>query len=231
MLGGGAMTQAALAIYDMDKTVTRRATFTPFLLHAARRLAPWRLLLLPAVAATGLGYALKLYDRARLKELNYRLLIGRVPPERLEPVIQSFADEQVRTNILPGARARLAEDKAAGRRLVMATASYRLYAAAIAQRLGFDDVIGTGQAIDRKGRVLARIDGANCYGAAKHDMILAWLEQEGLERDAVHIRFYSDHVSDAVVHHWADEAFATNAHQRLIDVAKAEGWEVLDWRE
>lgn len=230
MLGGAAMTQAALAIYDMDKTVTRRATFTPFLLHAAWRLAPWRLLLLPAVTATGLGYALKLYDRARLKELNYRLLIGHVSPERLEPVIQSFADEQIRTNILPGARERLAEDKAAGRRLVMATASYRLYAAAIAQRLGFDDVIGTEQALDRKGRVLARIDGANCYGAAKHDMILAWLEREGLERGALHIRFYSDHVSDAVVHHWADEAFATNAHQRLIDVAKVEGWEVLDWR-
>ena len=225
------MTKAALAIYDMDKTVTRRATFTPFLLHAARRLAPWRLLLLPGVAVTGLGYALKLYDRARLKELNYRLLIGHVSPERLEPVIQSFADAQVRTNILRGARERLAEDKAAGRRLVMATASYRLYAAAIAQRLGFDDVIGTEQALDRKGRVLARIDGANCYGAAKHDMILAWLEREGLERGALHIRFYSDHVSDAVVHHWADEAFATNAHQRLIDVAKVEGWEVLDWRE
>lgn len=225
------MTKAALAIYDMDKTVTRRATFTPFLLHAARRLAPWRLALLPAVAATGLGYALRLYDRARLKELNYRLLIGHVSPERLEPVIQSFADAQVRTNILRGARERLAEDRAAGRRLVMATASYRLYAAAIAQRLGFDDVIGTEQALDRKGRVLARIDGANCYGAAKHDMILAWLEREGLERGALHIRFYSDHVSDAVVHHWADEAFATNAHQRLIDVARAEGWEVLDWRE
>ena len=62
MLGGGAMTSERLAIYDMDKTVTRRATFTPFLLHAARRLAPWRLLLLPAVAITGLGYALKPVD-------------------------------------------------------------------------------------------------------------------------------------------------------------------------
>jgi phosphoserine phosphatase len=28
--------------------------------------------------------------------------------------------------------------------VVMATASYRFYAAAIAERLGFDDVIGTG---------------------------------------------------------------------------------------
>lgn len=219
-----------LAIYDMDKTVTRRATFTPFLLHAARRLAPWRLALLPAVVATTLGYALKLVDRARLKELNYRLLIGPVAPARLEPVLHSFAERQLSTNILPGARARIAADKAAGRRLVLATASYRLYSAAIAQRLGFDDVIGTEQRHDTSGRVLARIDGRNCYGAAKHDMILAWLKREGLDRAALHIRFYSDHVSDAVVHHWADEAYATNAHQRLLDVARAEGWEVLDWR-
>jgi HAD superfamily hydrolase (TIGR01490 family) len=224
------MERAALAIYDMDKTVTRKATFTAFLLHAARRLAPWRLLLLPATAATGLAYALKLVDRARLKELNYQLLIGPVAPVRLEPVIRSFADAQLASNILPGARARIAADKAAGRRLVLATASYRLYAAEIAQRLGFDDVIGTLHSVDAEGRIVARIDGANCYGAAKHDMILAWLDQQGLARDALHIRFYSDHVSDAVVHHWADEAYATNAHQRLIELAKVEGWEVLDWR-
>jgi len=224
------MHSTALAIYDMDKTVTRKATFTPFLLHAARRLTPGRPLLLPAVAATGLAFALKLVDRARLKELNYRLLIGSVAPERLEPVIHSFADAQLAANILPGARAQIARDKAAGRRLVLATASYRLYAAKIARRLGFDDVIGTRQGLDADGRVLARIDGVNCYGAAKHEMILAWLEAEGLDRDALHIRFYSDHVSDAVVHHWADEPYATNAHRRLIDLARTEGWEVLDWR-
>ena len=61
-------------------------------------------------------------------------------------------------------------------------------------------------------------------------MIEAWLQREGLERDAVHIRFYSDHISDAPVHHWSDEAFATNAHARLIRLAETEGWEVLDWR-
>ena len=37
-----------LAIYDMDRTVTKRPTYTPFLLHCAIRRAPWRLLLLPA---------------------------------------------------------------------------------------------------------------------------------------------------------------------------------------
>jgi HAD superfamily phosphoserine phosphatase-like hydrolase len=224
--------KAQLAIYDMDRTVTRRATYTPFLVHAALKLAPWRLLLFPLVLLSMSGYALKLVERGRLKEINYTLLVGRaVPLERLEPVIESFADRQVATNILPGARRSLAADRAAGRRLVMATASYRLYAAAIARRLGFDDVVATETQLDPKGRVVARIDGANCYGLAKKDMIEAWLQREGLEREAVHIRFYSDHVSDRHVHHWADEPVAANAHRRLVRLAEAEGWEVVDWSD
>ena len=55
-----------LAIYDLDRTLTRRATYTPFLLHCAMRRAPWRLLLLPATAASMLAYGAKLMDRGRL---------------------------------------------------------------------------------------------------------------------------------------------------------------------
>jgi HAD superfamily hydrolase (TIGR01490 family) len=222
----------ALAIYDMDRTVTRWPTYTPFLLHAAVRLAPWRLLLLPFVLPTLLAYAAGLIERGRLKEWNYRLLIGGgVAPERLEPVVESFAERQIATNIMPGALASLAADRAAGRRLVMATASYRLYAAAIARRLGFDDVIATDTARDSQGRIVARIEGTNCYGRGKLDMIEAWLEGEGMAREAVHIRFYSDHVSDHHVHRWADEPVAANAHKRLIRLAELEGWEVVDWRD
>jgi HAD superfamily phosphoserine phosphatase-like hydrolase len=215
----------------MDRTITRRATYTSFLVHAALRLAPWRLALAPLAALLGLAYGARLIDRGRLKELNYTLLVGRgVAPDRLDPVIESFAARQLETNVMPGARASIAADRAAGRRLVMATASYRLYAAAIAQRLGFDDVIATETSLDTRGRVIARIDGSNCYGSGKLAMIQAWLEREGLAREAVHIRFYSDHISDSVVHHWSDEPVATNAHDRLVKLARAEGWEVLDWR-
>jgi HAD superfamily hydrolase (TIGR01490 family) len=223
--------KSALAIYDMDRTITRRATYTPFLIHAALQLAPWRLVLFPLVLLSMLAYLARLIERGRLKEINYTLLVGRgVAPERLEPVIQSFADRQLAGNIMPGARASIAADRAAGRRLVMATASYRIYAAAIAERLGFKDVIATETQLDAEGRIIARIQGQNCYGDSKLAMIQAWLEREGLARDAVHIRFYSDHVSDAVVHRWSDEAVAANAHDRLLRVAKAEGWEVVDWR-
>jgi len=223
--------KTALAIYDMDRTLTRRATYTPFLLHASLRLAPWRLILAPFVILAMIAYLLGLVQRGRLKEINYRLLVGGgIAPERLAPVVESFAAAQVRTNILPGALASIAADKAVGRRLVMATASYRLYAAEIARLLGFDDVIATETRLDSRGRVVARIEGNNVYGDAKLAAIQAWLEREGMARDAVHIRFYSDHVSDACVHHWSDEPVAANAHDRLVRLAETEGWEVAEWR-
>jgi HAD superfamily hydrolase (TIGR01490 family) len=223
--------KVGLAIYDMDRTVTRRATYGPFLLYAAARLAPWRLLLLPVALLATLAYALRLVDRGRLKELNYTLLVGRgLPPERLAPLVEGFAARQLRTNVLPQALAAIAADRKAGRRLVLATASYELYAAAIGRALGFDDVIATRTGTDAAGRVVARIDGANCYGDAKRDMVEAWLADEGLGREAVHIRFYSDHHSDAPMHRIADEAVAANPNARLARLAEAEGWEVVDWR-
>ncbi len=216
------------AIYDMDRTVTRRATYTPFLLHCATRRAPWRLLLLPFVVASMIAYVLTFIDRGRLKEINHRLLLGhKRHPRELKPLVESFADRTVASNIRPGARAAISRDKAEGRRVVLATASYRLYADAIADRLGFDDVIGTGSIIGLDERVHAKIDGENCYGPAKLRMVSTWLDKSGLERG--HVRFYSDHASDAPVFEWADEAVAVNPHARLARLATERGWAVEDW--
>ena len=93
-----------LAVYDMDRTITKRPTYVAFLLHCAMRRGPWRLLLLPFVLLSLLTYALRLIDRARLKEINHHLLIGhRVHLDQLRPLVESFADRQVATNIRPGA--------------------------------------------------------------------------------------------------------------------------------
>lgn len=219
-----------LAIYDMDRTVTKRPTYTPFLLHCALRRAPWRLLFLPFVAVSMIAYAARLIDRARLKEINHHLLIGgHIHARELKPLVDSFADAQVATNIRPGARAAIARDKAESRRLVLATASYRLYADAIAERLGFDDVIGTGSVIGLDERVHAKIAGENCYGPAKMRMIADWVEKSGLKGAHGQVRFYSDHVSDQPAFEWADEAVAVNPHGKLRRLAEQRGWAVEDW--
>lgn len=219
-----------LAIYDLDRTVTRHATYTPFLLHCALRRAPWRLLLTPVVAASMLAYAAKAIDRGRLKEINHRLLLGRwIHPKDLKPLVDSFADATVARNIRPGALKAIARDKEQGRRLVLATASYRLYADAIAERLGFDDVIGTGSIIGLDERIRSRIEGENAYGDAKLRMIAEWVEKSGLTGRHGHVRFYSDHASDAPTFEWADEPVAVNPHGPLERLAKTRGWAIEDW--
>lgn len=219
-----------LAIYDMDRTVTRRATYTPFLLHCAFRRTPWRLLLLPFVFLSMIAYAARLIDRARLKEINHSLLLGpHIHPNALKPLVDSFADAQVAGNIRPGARKAIARDKAEGRRLVLATASYRLYADAIAERLGFDDVIGTGSVIGIDERVHAKIAGENCYGPAKMRMIADWVGISGVKDAHGHVRFYSDHVSDQPAFEWSDEPVAVNPHGRLRRLAEQRGWTIEDW--
>jgi HAD superfamily hydrolase (TIGR01490 family) len=225
------MDQMRLAFYDMDKTVTRLPTWTRFLVHAARTRAPWRLALLPAAGVAGIGYLLKLTDRAGLKQVTQRLLVGRAVEEgEMAALADSFADEVVGSDVLAGARARIEADRAAGYRLVLATASHGYYAAGIARRLGFDDVVATGAKRDGQGRVLAELEGDNCYGPAKLRMVEDWMSRAGIARDAAHIRAYSDHVSDAPLLEWADEAFAVNAHGPLKVLAKAKGWAELDWR-
>ena len=219
-----------LAIYDMDRTVTRRATYTPFLLHCARRRQPWRLALAPVAAGAMLAYVAKAIDRARLKEINHALMLGHlIHPSDLKPLVESFADATIAGNIRPGALRAIAGDKAEGRRLVLATASYRLYAAAIAARLGFDDVVATGSTIGLGEALVARIEGENCYGPAKKRMLDRWLDDVQLSGRHGHVRFYSDHASDAPVFEWANEPVAVNPHARLARLARERGWRIEDW--
>ena len=78
-------------------------------------------------------------------------------------------------------------------------------------------------------RVHAKILGENCYGPAKLRMIAEWVEKSGLKGGRGHVRFYSDHASDAPVFEWADEPVAVNPHDRLKRLAATRGWQVEDW--
>ena len=199
------MTQL-LAIYDMDKTITHAPTWTPFLIHSARSGAPWRLALVPVAAFAAMGYVARLMSRGRLKQVMQRMMLGKsMSPEQERRAATAFADRVTKDGVFAAALRQIEADRAAGYRLVMATASYRFYVEAIAERLGFDAVIGTESLRDPKGHLLAGIDGENCYGPAKLAMIEAWMAREGIARADAHVRFYSDHVSDAPTFAWADE--------------------------
>ncbi|MCU6455183.1 haloacid dehalogenase-like hydrolase [Sphingomonas sp. A2-49] len=218
-----------LAIYDLDRTITRLPTWTPFLLHAVLRHAPWRLAFVPvvlgAVALKGVG----LIHRDRLKQVMHRAALGTLTPARAERIAAGWLARFGPAQIRAAARAQIAADAAAGYRIVIATAAYGFYAQGIADEVGADALIATHAATDADGRLLPRIAGANCYGPTKRAMIEAWLADQGIARADATVRFYSDHVSDVPTFDWANEAVAVNPHAALARVARARGWRQVDW--
>lgn len=213
-----------LSIYDMDKTVIRRASWAWWLFHFARTEAPLRLLLAPLMGIPVAGFALGLLDRKGLKQATQRLMMGpRVPRATVARAAQSFAAGFGAREELAGALAAIAADRAAGREVWLATASCRYFVEALASRWGIDRVIATENHWEGD-QLTPRIAGENCYDIGKLRMILA-----ALPARPPHIAFTSDHISDLVVLEWADAPRAANPSPPLRRVAAQRGWPVVDW--
>ena len=220
----------AVSIIDLDRTLTRRGTYSPFLLHVARHHAPWRLLLVPAVLLAMIAYKLRLIDRKRLKEVMHRLMIGsRLHRSRLEPIVALFAEREVRLNCFDQGRALIAREQAGGRLVIVATAAHRFYAKELAARLGVDHIVAT-RSTWQDGSLLPTIVGANCHGAEKLRRVEEYLLKIGIRPELCSTRFYSDDVSDAPAFAWSDEPIAVNPSGKLRAMAQARGWPVVDWR-
>jgi phosphoserine phosphatase len=216
--------QPPLAVYDMDKTVIRRASWTHWLFHYARTEAPWRLLLAPLMALPLAGYALGLLDRKGLKQATQRLMLGaRVPRAKVERAAARFAAGFGAREELAPALAAMAADRAHGRQVWLATASCRYFVEALAARWPVDRVIATENRW--AGDLLTpEIVGENCYDMGKLRMVLA-----ALETRPPHLAFTSDHISDLVLLEWADAPRAANPSPALRRVAQQRGWPVADW--
>lgn len=217
-----------IAVYDLDRTLLQRPTFTLFLLWAAARSAPWRLLLLPVLALLGLGHAAGLYGRDAFKPAAIRLMLGaRLAPQRAQSLAARFAAWRVPGDVAPGAAAFVARDRAEGYRLLMATAAPEYYAGTIASALGFDAIVATRHRRDAAGNWLPAIDGHNCYGAEKARRVAEWIDANA--PGAAHVRAYSDHPSDAPTFALAHEAWLVGRGQKLTRLARERGWRIIDF--
>src|SRR3546814_17817983 len=72
--------------------------------------------------------------------------------------------------------------RAAGRRIVIASAAPHLYTAALARRLGIADVVASASCW-KNGYLTPAIEGANCYGGDKKLCVEAFLTKAGIARE------------------------------------------------
>ena len=220
-----------ISIFDLDRTITRHGTWSPFLLYAARTRAPWRLGFVPFLIAAMAAHKLGLLNRKRLKSVMHSAMLGRaVSRAEVITLAEAFAQRAVAGNVYPGAIALIRAEQAAGRRVMIATAANHFYLDAIATRLCVEDVIGT-RSVWHGEQLKAAISGDNCYGIAKRDMTAEYFLKHQIDRGQCNVRFYSDDMSDLPSFEWADECFAVNPSRKLAWHAMRQGWPIIDWRQ
>jgi phosphatidylglycerophosphatase C len=133
-----------LAIFDLDGTITRHDTLAPYALGYVSRKRPWRLPALLLVLPAVLGYAIGLVDRGGLKSAFIRATLGGCRRQDLERWTARFVEHLLARGVFAQALEAIQAHARAGDRLVLLSASTDLYVPAIAQALGFQEVICTG---------------------------------------------------------------------------------------
>jgi phosphatidylglycerophosphatase C len=200
----------ALAVFDLDGTITRRDTLGAYLWGYLWR-RPWRSLRLIPAAAAPLRFLLD-RDRGALKGAVIRAVLGGSTRLDIERWSEQFVKQLIPEGLFAQALDAIAKHRAQGDRLLLMSASTDLYVPRIGQALGFDQVICTRVRWRADGRLDGRLEGANCRGQEKHRHLCAVLAHEKPTR----IYAYGDSASDLAHMALAQEAYLINAPARLV---------------
>lgn len=208
------------AIFDLDRTITRQATWTRFLIFVnGGRPTFWLFLL--RIIAQGIVYKLGLANRDSVKALSLKSL-SHLTHSEAKVAAAAFIEREVRSGLRPGAVEAINWHAARGDHLIIATASVDLIADELARALGFHEVIAT--RLDWSGSDAPCLAGPNCYGLEKMRRITA----HGITR----LSFaYSDHVSDLPMLMNADLGVAVNPSSGLKKAAREVNLTIADFNK
>ncbi len=211
-----------IAVFDLDRTLTRGDTLLPyiasFLVERPHRwLRLWRLPLHLA------SFVLGRVDRDRLKERVVAACFEGATREEVTRCTEVFVESLCRTGLRTDARAALEQHRERGDRLVLLSASVDLYVEAIASRLGFAECICTGTTWDG-GRLSGRFSTANRRGDEKARVV-----RELRRRHAGHVTAYADSRSDLGHLVLVDAGVLVNGSRSARRAAARLGLATIEW--
>lgn len=216
---------AGTAIFDLDRTITRLPTWTPFLFHV-NGLSPMFLARFLLLVLHMIGYKLKLASRDSVKAHGVRTLTG-FDRATLQAKADAFVAARLANGLRPGARAAISFHRERGDRLILATAAVDMVAEPLGRALGFDEIIATRLSWDAGTDVpVPVLGGANCYGAEKLRRVA---EVRALHTFDSPVFAYSDHVSDLELLCQADHGIAVNPSSGLRRAAPTCGIKIVDF--
>ena len=216
------------AFFDVDNTIMRGAS----MFHLARGLYQRDFFTLRDIAGFAwrqLRFTLvgeNLDQVAQIQERALSFVAGHSVAE-LRAIGEEVYDEMMADRIWPGTHALAKRHLAAGEQVWLVTATPVEVADVIAARLGLTGALGTvAEHVD--GIYTGRLVGQPMHGKAKADAVAALAEREGLDLSGCSA--YSDSANDIPLLTLVGHPCAVNPDARLLAHARANGWQVRDFR-
>ncbi len=179
----------AVAVFDVDGTLTTGDCVFPFLRRAAGARLATSLLRRPLALARDLVCR----DRDGLKALACASLAG-LPAAEVDRLGAEFASEVAASRLREDTTARLGRHRELGHTVVLASASLDPYLLPLARLLGVDEVVCTRLDRGADGLLTGLLDGANCRGPEKARRVRTLLAERGL--DGAELWAYGDSAGD-----------------------------------
>jgi HAD superfamily hydrolase (TIGR01490 family) len=212
----------AIAVFDLDGTITRHDTLVPYLLYALRRhpVRLWRLWVVPAAL---LRFAIT-RDRGVLKSELIRAVLGGWTRAQINRLGVAYLDQHLPPLIRAGALRAIERHRQAGDYLVLLSASVDLYVPMIGARLGFNETTCTEIAWHHE-RLSGQLTSANRHGAEKTEVIRALRTRYPLATIAAYGNAHSDLHHLGIVEH----PTVVNASLGTRKAAQALGFPLDRW--
>ncbi|MGD2060730.1 MAG: HAD-IB family hydrolase [Acidimicrobiia bacterium] len=214
----------AVAFFDLDKTIIAKSSTLAF----SRPMFKAGLLSGSSLAKAGIAQA---YYQAfgadhdqmeRIKEELSAMTRG-WDRDEIEALVTETVDEVVAPLVYAEALAIMEQHRAAGRKVVVISASPEEIVRPLCRYLGIDEIIATRAKVDDEGRYTGEIE-LYAYGPGKAEAMEAMAREEGIDLDASYA--YSDSITDLPMLEAVGHPVVVNPDAELATIAEERGWEV-----
>ena len=209
-----------VALFDLDGTLLAWDTQVLFCGFVMRREGWRRVLLLPFFLLLPLA---PLLGTAGMKRV-FLAYLWRMERERLDELARGFVAGWFPGRCFPELLDEIARERAAGRRLILASASPQLWVEEVGEVLGFDDFFGTTVEFGTRAPFFPDLE--NHKGSAKVERLrrVGLAPEEGKIPDS---HGYTDSCADLPMLEICERATVVNPGRKLEGIAEREGWKVL----
>lgn len=150
------------------------------------------------------------------------------PRATLDAWHREFMDEVIRPAVRPAAVALVERHRSHGDLCCVVTATNAFVTRPIAQAFGIGHLVAI-ELEERDGRYTGRVSGTPSFREGKILRVGQWLATQGLSWQSFgQTTFYSDSINDLPLLERVTHPVATNPDQRLLEIARAREWPVLD---